>query len=122
MAGVTATDPAAFFREMLDQWEAMANRYGGEAMKSAEAARTMGAATIATAQFHEATRDTMARALAAANMPSRAEVTGLSERMAAIDDRLARIEAMIAKLTGAPAPGADRPKPARSKKPPKAAA
>ncbi|URW74568.1 hypothetical protein M9980_08250 [Sphingomonas donggukensis] len=114
-------DPASFFRDMLGQWESMANQYGAQAMKSPEAARAMGAATSAGAQLQQASKDAMGRALAAANMPSREEVTGLSERMAGVEDRLRRIETLLERIAGAPAEtAAPRPKPARSKKPLKA--
>ena len=112
-------DPASFFRDMLGQWETMANQFGGQAMRSPEAARAMGAATTASAQVQQATRDAMAKTLAAYNMPSREEVTGLGERMTGIEDRLARIEALLTRIAGEPATPATpaRPKPARSKQP-----
>ena len=114
-------DPAAFFRDMLGQWESMANQYGGQAMKTPQAAQAIGAATSATATVQGATRDAMGKALAAYNMPSREEVTGLSERMGHVEDKLARIETLFERIAGAPAAhAAARPKPARSKKPPKA--
>lgn len=116
-------DPAALFRDMLGQWETMANQFGGSAMKTPEAARAMGAATTASAQVQDATRDAMGRALAAYNMPSREEVTGLSERLAGVEDTLARIEALLTRIAGDAA--AERParaRPRRTKQPPKATA
>ncbi|WP_326525003.1 hypothetical protein [Sphingomonas sp.] len=109
------SDPASFFRDMLGQWETMANQFGGQAMRTPEAARAMGAATTATAQVQEATREAMGRALAAYNMPSREEVSGLSERLAGVEDRLARIEGLLVRLAGDDAPA--RPKPARTRTP-----
>lgn len=111
-------DPANFFRDMLGQWETMANQFGGQAMRTPEAARAMGAATTATAQIQEATREAMGKTLAAYNMPSREEVTGLSERLGGVEDRLARIETLLARIAGDTAPAAPpRPKPTRSKQP-----
>lgn len=112
-------DPANFFRDMLGQWETMANQFGGQAMRTPEAARALGAATTATATVQEATRDAMGKALAAYNMPSREEVSGLSERMAGVEDRLARIETLLTRIAGEPATPAvpPRPRPARSKRP-----
>lgn len=110
-------DPAAFFREMLGQWESVANAFGGELMRSGEFARTMQGATSAGVRAQQAAHEVMSRALAAANMPSRAEVVDLAERMASIDARLARIEAALFRL-GAAEPPPARPKPKRTRRPP----
>ena len=110
-------DPASFFRDMLGQWETMANQFGAQAMRTPEAARAMGAATSATAQVQDATREAMARTLAAYNMPSREEVAGLSERLAGVEGQLARIEALLVKVTGETGAVAARPKPRRTKTP-----
>ncbi len=64
-------------------------------------------------QAQEATNQFMTRALAAANMPSRTEFEDLSARIARMEDSLARIEAAV---VGVKSP--DRPKPARTRKPP----
>jgi hypothetical protein len=119
---MSSVDPAAFFREMLGHWENMANQFGNELMKSGEFARTMHGATAAGLKAQEAAREAMGRALAAANMPSREEVFDLSARMKAVEDRLARIEALLSQIAGVPAAAPARPKPARTRKPPKSAA
>ncbi|MES2339123.1 MAG: hypothetical protein V4537_13595 [Pseudomonadota bacterium] len=111
-------DPANFFRDMLGQWETMANQVGAQAMRTPEAARAMGAATTATAKVQEVTRDAMGKALAAYNMPSREDVTDLSARLGGVEDRLARIETLLTRIAGDAAPTAPaRPKPSRTKQP-----
>lgn len=110
-------DPAALFREMLAQWERVANQVGGEMMKSGEFGAVMGTATSATVRMQEAGREAMGRALAAANMPSRSEVAELTARVAAMDDRLARIEALLTKVAGVESKPPARPKPQRTRKP-----
>ena len=47
----SASDPGAFFRDMLGQWEKMANSFGNDAMKSEEFARGMQGATAASLQM-----------------------------------------------------------------------
>ncbi|MBN8806627.1 MAG: hypothetical protein J0I47_00090 [Sphingomonas sp.] len=111
---MTNTDPAALFREMLGEWEKMANTVGGGFARSDEFARAMHGATAAQLNSQEAVGAMMTRALAAANMPSRAEIEDLSARLARIEAQLARIEE---RLGGSP-PRADRPKPKRTRKPP----
>jgi hypothetical protein len=112
---MTNGDPAAFFREMLGEWEKMANSVGGGLAKSDEFARAMHGATAAQMNTQSAISDMMTRALAAANMPSRAEIEDLSARLARMEVQLGRIEAAL----GTP-DRPKRPKPSRTRKPPKA--
>lgn len=109
-------DPGKFLRDMLGQWETMANQVGGEVMKSGEFARALQGANAATMKAQDATHQMMDRALAAANMPSRAEVADLSARLRGIEDAVARIEALL--LAQAGVKPAERPKPTRTRKPP----
>jgi len=111
---MTENDPAAMFRMMLGEWEKMANGVGGEFARSDDFARAMHGATAAQMNSQEAFAAMMARMLAAANMPSRAEIEDLSGRLARIEAQLGRIEE---RLGGAP-PRPDRAKPARTRKPP----
>ncbi len=83
------TDPAAMFREMLGEWEKMANSLGGGVAKSDEFSRLMHGATAAQMNTQEAISGMMTRALAAANMPSRTEIEDLSARLARIEATLA---------------------------------
>ncbi len=112
-----ATNPADFFRSMLGEWEKLANGVGGDMLKSEEWSRAMNAGTNANVQAQGAVKDTMARALAAANMPSRAEFEDLSARIGRIEASLARIEAAVIADDGV-----DRPRPTRGRKPPGVAA
>jgi Poly(R)-hydroxyalkanoic acid synthase subunit (PHA_synth_III_E) len=109
-------DPGAFFREMLGQWEAMANQFGGEMMKSGEFARAMQGANAATMKAQAATHQIMERALAAANMPSRSEVEDISARLSRIEESVGRIEALMMAQAGTLPPERSRPK--RTRKPP----
>lgn len=121
MAGPSSTDPAALFREMLGQWEAMANEFGGNLMKSGEFTRVMHTANAANMKLKEARTDMMERALDAANMPTKAEVADLSARLHRIEATVDRIEGMMAAQAGVPVIP-ERPKPKRTRKPPAAKA
>lgn len=118
-AGMSSTppDPTALFRTMLGEWEKFTNSAGGQAPKSDEFARVLGGATAATSGAQEAFRGIMERALAAANMPSRAEIEDISARLARIEGALFRMEAKLADL----APAVEKPAatgPTRNRKPP----
>ncbi|MBN8841228.1 MAG: hypothetical protein J0I25_13635 [Sphingomonadales bacterium] len=108
------SDPAAFFRDMLGHWEKAVNNFGGDALKSEEFVRGMSAATAASANMQANTHQMMERALAAANLPSRADLDDLARRVAGIEATLARIEAKLG--SGGPDPA--KPRPSRSRKPP----
>lgn len=112
---MTTNDPAALFRAMLGEWEKMANSVGGDALRSDEWSRAMHGAQGATLQAQAAFKEASSRALAAANMPSRTEFEQLSARIAGIEDSLARIEAA---LGAGPLPAA-KPRPTRTRKPPR---
>ena len=115
---MTNTDPAAFFRDMLGEWEKMANSMGGGLAKSDEFTRAMHAATTAQMNSQEAINGMMSKALAAANMPSRAEIEDLSARLARMEAQLGRIESAIGATPDRPR----RDKPKRTRKPPEAKA
>ncbi|QQV76038.1 hypothetical protein H5J25_10745 [Sphingomonas aliaeris] len=113
---IQSPDPGAFLRDMLGQWESMANQVGGQMMKSGEFARAIQGANAATMNAQTATHQLMDRALAAANMPSRSEIEDLSARLKGIEESVARIEAMLMAQAGIAPPA--RPKPSRNRKPP----
>ena len=112
----TPPDPGAFFREMLGQWEQMANQFGGQVMKSDEFSRVMQGANSATMTAQAAAHQMMDKALAAANMPSRSEVEDLSARVRRIEEAVGRIEALLMAQAGIAPP--ERPKPKRTRTPP----
>ena len=117
---MTIPDPAAFFREMLGEWEKMANSVGGQVLKSDQWSQTMHGANAATMNTQAAMKQMMERGLAAANMPSRGEIEDLSARIGRIEASLLRIEALL--TDGAiPAPPA-KSRPTRGRKPPAPAA
>ena len=114
-----ASDPGAFFRTMLGEWEKLANGVGGDLLKTDEWSRAMNAGQNAHVEAQAALKGMSDRALAAANLPSRTEFTDLSARIGRIEAALERIEAH---LTGAAPITAARPKPTRGRKPPEASA
>ncbi len=114
-----ATDPGAFFRTMLGEWEKLANGVGGDLLKTDAWSQAMNGAQNAQVEVQAAMKGVTDRALAAANLPSRSEFADLSARIGRIEAALERIEGH---LTGAPPRTPERPKPTRGRKPPGAAA
>jgi len=88
-------DPMAMFRDFVGQWEKMANELGGEVLQRPQAAQTIHTVTALGLQAQNAAHEAMAKMLAAANMPSKAEVVAIGERLGAIEASLMRIEAAL---------------------------
>jgi hypothetical protein len=107
-------DPLNMFRDVVNQWEKLANQYGSQFLARPEAAQIMHSATAAGLQVQNAVQDAMSKVLAAANMPSKAEVETLGARLTSIEASLARIEASLAPANAAQQ---SAPKPTRGRKP-----
>jgi hypothetical protein len=111
----TPNDPMAFFRQMVSQWEKVANEFGGKVASSSEFAQGMQGMTTASLTVQQAVSEATGKALTAANMPTRADVIALGERLSAVEAQLIRIEALLTQAT-ATAPASAGPK--RTRKPP----
>jgi hypothetical protein len=107
-----ALDPMKMFRDAVTQWEKMANEFGGQFMSRPETAQAMHQATGLALKAQQGAHEAMAKLLAAANMPSKADVEALGTRLAAIEASLARMESKIAAV-----PSGSPPKPKRTRAP-----
>jgi hypothetical protein len=110
MSNTPPFDPLGLMRGWVTEWEKAANKHGAEMLAKPEVAQAMQGMTAATMQAQAATQDMMAKALAAANLPSKADFEALAQRLSAIEASLARLEG------GAPVT-TPRPKPKRTRKP-----
>ena len=106
----------SMFRDVVNQWEKLANEYGSQFLARPEAAQAMHSVTAAGLQVQNVVQDAMAKVLSAANMPSKAEIETIGQRLTAVEASLARIELMLSASAGATAQPA-RPKPTRGRKP-----
>jgi len=126
MADPKDVDPLATWRDLLSQWEQGMNTIANRAMASDEYSSSMNGAMSATLKLQETMRQFMAVQLANANLPSRAEVQAIAERVGGLEARLDRITALLERIAAAPR-SADAPpptaeparaRPPRTKKPP----
>jgi hypothetical protein len=120
MSSNTPNDPMSMFRQMVTQWETMANELGSKISSTSEFAQGMQGITAASMQIQSVTGEAMAKVLAAANLPSRADLLALGDRIGAVEGQLHQIEALLS--GGAQVSGAAAPKPKRTKTPPPKAA
>jgi hypothetical protein len=129
-------DPMALWRDMLSQWETNANALANKTMASDEYSSSMHGAMGGMLKLQETMKTFMASYLASANLPSRAEVLAIAERIGGVESRLDRMNALLERIASAPrgdaatatgtaafaAPIAPvtRPRPPRTKSPPAA--
>ena len=123
MAEAKDQDPLAPWRDLLSQWEQNVNSLANRTMASDEYSSSMNSVMGATLKMQETMRQFMATYLASANLPSRSEVLGIAERLGGVEARLDRIAALLERIAEA-RPGAapatpPRPRPPRTKSPPK---
>ena len=113
----TTPDPAAAFRELVSQWEKGFNEFASRTMNSEEFSRAMNKATTASTVMQQQLGELIGRYLMTLNLPSRAEMMNIGERLQAIETSLHRLSTQLEKLGGgrANSPAAGPP---RTKRPP----
>ncbi len=88
MATSNPLDPFAFWRDLLSQWEQGTNQLVNRTTESDAYAGGMGRTMGASLAAKKVADDLGKKYLQAMNLPSRADVEGLGERLHAIEDRL----------------------------------
>ncbi|WP_315837890.1 hypothetical protein [Bradyrhizobium prioriisuperbiae] len=120
-----SNDPADVWRTMLAEMEKGYNAFANQAMGSQEFSRVMNQAGNASFGAQKALGDLMEKYLTGMNLPSRAQLTNMGERLQAIENQLNEIKALLYRThgdgNGASAGLASQPKPPRTKRPPSAA-
>jgi polyhydroxyalkanoic acid synthase PhaR subunit len=115
-------DPFQVWREWLDRSERQWNEWLSDAMESEQFGRSSRRLLDMALAFQSAMNSATHRYFTTLNVPTRADVLALGERLGAIEERLAAIEEALAASApprGArskPAPAPPRPK--RTRKPP----
>ena len=119
-----SNDPVAMWQNMIGEMEKGFNSFANQAMSSPEFSKAMNQVGGASAGAQKQLGEWMEKYLVGMNLPSRAQVVGMAERLQAIEGQLAEIKAMLTQLTkasGAPAGSAfGAPMPPRTKRPPPA--
>ncbi|MGI8927580.1 MAG: poly(R)-hydroxyalkanoic acid synthase subunit PhaE [Tepidiformaceae bacterium] len=119
----TALDPFALWRDWVSSSEQQWNTFLNDALATDQFSQSMGRFMDVYLNAQKTMSDTMGRYLTAMNLPSRADVLTLGDRLSNIEERLALFEGKLDGLRagGGAAPKspaqASRPRPARTKKP-----
>ncbi len=119
-----AHDPFEMWRDWLNRTEAQVNAALNQVTTSPQYSKVQGKLTDALLDFQRSMNETTQRYFQTLNVPTRADVLDLAERLSGIDQRLQQIEGSLAHLGAGtkPAAPAARARPRRTKKAPAAAA
>ncbi len=115
-----SNDPAEVWRTLLAEMEKGFNSFANQAMGSQEFSRVMNQAGGVSFGAQKSLGELMERYLSSLNLPSRAQLVNMGERLQAIENQLNEIKAMLhgnqerAGTSVAPAGLAPLPKPPRS--------
>ena len=121
MADPALIDPFALWRDFTSQLEKRANELANQATESDQFTGMMNKAMSASLVAKKTTNDLTNRYLSAMNLPSRADIDALGERLQMIEERLIGMSAVLDRLAGPKAPaaaGLPTVGPSRTRKPP----
>jgi hypothetical protein len=120
-----SNDPVAIWQAMVGEMEKGFNAFANQAMGSPEFSRAANRVGGVAAGAQKQLGDLMEKYLATMNLPSRAQMVGMAERLQSIEGQLHEIRAMLHQMqvsSGAPKGEASAAvaKPPRTRKPPSA--
>ena len=115
-------DPAAIWKTMIGEMEKGFNAFANQAMASPEFSKVVNQVGGVSAGAQKHLGDLMEKYLVTMNLPSRAQMASMAERLQSMEGQLNEIKALLHRVqdnTGASAAGsAAAPKPARTRRPP----
>jgi Poly(R)-hydroxyalkanoic acid synthase subunit (PHA_synth_III_E) len=91
MADAPSKDPSVTWRELVSQWEKNVNSLANQTMASEEFSGASNQTMNVALKVQQAMASAMTTYLATLNLPSRADITALGERLAAMETYLNRI-------------------------------
>jgi SMC interacting uncharacterized protein involved in chromosome segregation len=121
-----SNDPVAMWQNMIGEMEKGFNAFTNKAMESPEFSKVVNQVGGVSASAQKQLGDVMEKYLVSMNLPSRAQMASMAERLQSIEGQLNEIKALLRQVhhnSGVPEsdyPAA--PKPPRTKRPPPAGA
>ena len=118
------SDPFAVWQTMLGEMEKNFNAFANQAMASPQFSKLMNQVGGTTAGAQKQLAELMEKYLVSMNLPSRAQMVSMAERLQTIETQLNEIKALLYQVHGnpvTPAGGSSAtPRPPRTKRPPAA--
>jgi hypothetical protein len=118
-----SNDPAAIWQNIMGEMEKGFNSFANQAMASPEFSKLVNQVGGVSAGAQKQLGDLMEKYLVSMNLPSRAQMVSMAERLQSIEGQLNEIKAMLHQLhisSAAPDGHSAAPKPPRTKRPPSA--
>ena len=118
-----SNDPVAMWQNMIGEMEKGFNSFANQAMSSPEFSKVMNQVGGAAAGAQKQVGELMEKYLVSMNLPSRAQMVGMAERLQSIESQLGEIKAMLTQMSKASGVNIGRPStqmPPRTKRPPPA--
>ena len=119
-----SSDPVALWQNMIGEMEKGFNAFANQAMASPQFSKAVNQMGGATAGAQKQLGELMEKYLVAMNMPSRAQMIGMAERLQSIEGQLNEIKAMLYQMQsgagGGSAGVSQAPRPPRTRRPPSA--
>ncbi len=116
-----SNDPVALWQHMIGEMEKGFNSLANQAMASPEFSKVVNQVGGVTAGAQKQLGELMEKYLLSMNLPSRAQMVSMAERLASIEGQLNEIKALLqgqSAALGSSYPAA--PRPPRTKRPPSA--
>ena len=114
-------DPAVIWQTMIGEMEKGFNSFATQAMASPEFSKVMNQVGGVSAGAQKQLGELMEKYLLAMNLPSRAQMVGMAERIQSIEGQLNEIKALLHQVhhnSLAPEGGYGASRPPRTKRPP----
>jgi SMC interacting uncharacterized protein involved in chromosome segregation len=114
-----SSDPVALWQQMIGEMEKGFNALATQTMTSPEFSKAMNQAGGVSAGAQKQFGDFMEKYLLSMNLPSRAQMIGMAERLQSIEAQLGEIKTMLQQMNAGAAPqGSMPPRPPRTRQPP----
>ena len=118
-----SSDPVVLWQKMVGEMEKGLNAFANQTMSSPEFSKAMNQAGGVSAGAQKQFGEFMEKYLLSMNLPSRAQLVGMAERLQNIEGQLNEIKAVLQQMNAGAAPtGYSAPRPPRTKRPPASAA
>jgi hypothetical protein len=117
-----SNDPVVLWQKMIGEMEKGFNAFANQAMASPQFSKMVNQAGGVSAGAQKQLGELMEKYLVTMNMPSRAQMVGMAERLQSIEAQLFEIKTMLLEMNGISGMTKDSlavaPKPPRTKRPP----
>ena len=116
-----SNDPVAMWQNMIGEMEKGFNSFANQAMASPEFSKVVNQVGGASAGAQKQLSDLMEKYLVGMNLPSRAQMVSMAERLQSIEGQINEIKAMLQQMSaasGGTSGYAGTPRPPRTKRPP----